>query len=126
MKYYRLHIHTDNKAETFNKISEILGYQPTIFESKRNPNDKYSTWTYCVDKNEEDEGPNYDFINKFLDIIEPKFNELKDLGIEKSDIIFWLNYEYLHQCSMELHPQEMKRLGDSGIVLNIDCFKKKN
>jgi hypothetical protein len=125
MKYHRLHINTDNKAETFNEITKILGCQPTMFESKRNPNDKYGTWTYSVDENEKEEGPGYDFINKFLDIIEPKFNELEKLGIKRSDIVFWFTYEYLHQCSMEFHPQEMKRLGDSGVVMSIDCFQKK-
>ncbi|MFN7604257.1 MAG: hypothetical protein ACK5R0_22925, partial [Bacteroidota bacterium] len=86
MKYYRLFINTDNKLETFDKLTEVLGYQPTIFENTKRPDDKYSIWTYCVDENEEDSKPSFDFINKFLDIIEPKFRELENLGIKKSDI----------------------------------------
>jgi hypothetical protein len=125
MKYYRLFINTDNKLETFDKLTEVLGYQPTIFENTKRPDDKYSIWTYCVDENEEDSKPSFDFINKFLDIIEPKFRELENLGIKKSDITFWLNYEYFRQCSLEFHPQEMKRLGESEIALCIDCFERK-
>lgn len=78
-------------------------------------------WTYTVDT--DDEEPYFDFINKFLDILEPKFNELNELGIDKSNITFWLLYEYDQQCGLEFHPQEMKRLGESGIVLCIDCWQ---
>ncbi len=125
MKYYRLFINTDNRVETFDKLTEVLGHQPTIFENNKRPDEKYSTWTYCIDENEEEDKPSFDFINKFLDIIEPKFKELENLGIKKSHITFWLNYEYFQQCSLEFHPQEMKRLGASGIILCIDCFERK-
>ena len=37
-------------------------------------------------------------------------------------ILFWMLYEYDQQCSMEFHSQEMKRLGESGIHLNIDYW----
>ena len=30
--------------------------------------------------------------------------------------------EYDQQCGMEFHPQEMVRLGQNGIHLNIDCW----
>jgi hypothetical protein len=125
MKYYRLFISTDNRVETFDKLTEVLGHKPTIFENTKRPDEKYSTWTYCIDENEEDDKPSFDFINKFLDIIEPKFKELENLGIKKNQITFWLNYEYFQQCSLEFHPQEMKRLGDSEIALCIDCFERK-
>ena len=125
MKYYRLFINTDNRVETFDKLTEVLGHKPTIFEKTKRPDEKYSTWTYCIDENEEDDKPSFDFINKFLDIIEPKFKELENLGIKKSHITFCLNYEYFQQCSLEFHPQEMKRLGDSEIALCIDCFERK-
>ena len=81
-------------------------------------------WTYAFD--EEYEAPNYDFINQFLNIIEPHFIELQNIGINKQDILIWLNYEYDQQCAMEFHPEEMKRLGESGIVMNIDCFQIKH
>lgn len=28
------------------------------------------------------------------------------------------------QCGMEFHPQQIKRLGESGIVMCIDCYQK--
>lgn len=31
-------------------------------------------------------------------------------------------YEYDQQFGMEFHPQEMERLGQNGIHLNIDCW----
>jgi len=75
---------------------------------------------------EDDEAPYFDFINVFLDALEPKIDELLKLGVTKDDITFWLLYEYDQQCGMEFHPQEMKRLGESGIVLCIDCWQTKD
>jgi hypothetical protein len=120
MKYHRLHIDTKN-IDTYNQVTVLLGIEPTKFESKRKFNYVTELWTYTVDVGEEE--PYFDFINKFLDIIEPKFDELKKLGIDKENISFWLNYEYDQQCAMEFDPQEMKRLGESGIVLCIDCWQ---
>lgn len=123
MKYYRLYINSKNGFESYSKITEILGVKPTELEIDKSSTDLYSLWIYSID--EEDEGTYYDFINNFLDIIEPKFKELKKFGIKKKDITFWLNYEYNQQCGMEFHPKEMKRLGKSGIVLCIDCWENK-
>lgn len=123
MKYYRLYINCKNIFENYSKITEILGVNPTEIQLDKSSNDIDSLWTYCVDQ--EDEGVYYDFINNFLDIIEPNFKELKKIGIKKKDITFWLNYEYNKQCGIEFHPKEMKRLGKSGIVLCIDCWEQK-
>jgi hypothetical protein len=122
MKYYRLSIDSKNNIEIYNKITEILGVKPTELETENNSTELYSLWTYNYDEN--DDEPYYDFINNFLDIVEPKFTELKKVGILKKDITFWLNYEYDQQCGMEFHPKEMKRLGKSGIVMCIDCWQK--
>jgi hypothetical protein len=122
MKYYRLYITTTNNFEIYSKITEILGVKPIELETEKNSTDLYNLWTYSID--EEDEAPYYDFINNFLDIVEPKFTELKKIGIKKKHITFWMNYEYDQQCGMEFHPKEMKRLGKSGIIMCIDCWQK--
>lgn len=122
MKYYRLYIDTNDSETNYHRITEIIGLKPTIFKSKKFPDQDYFTWTYCFDESEED--PPYDFINKFLDILEPKLKDLETLGIERKNITFWMVYEYNQQCGMEFHPQEMKRLGESGIVLCIDCIQR--
>ncbi|MCW3073895.1 MAG: hypothetical protein JWP69_964 [Flaviaesturariibacter sp.] len=119
MKYYKLNIHTDKTIETYNEITNLLGVQPKPVEQDSGLT--YSIWTFEVE--EDNEGPYYHFINRFLDIIEPRFEDLQKLGVEKSNITFWMLYEYDQQCAMEFHPQEMKRLGDSGIVLCIDCWQ---
>jgi hypothetical protein len=121
MKYHRLYIDTNNDIETYNQITKLLGIQPTKFERKNKFDDTLDFWTHTVDT--EDDEPYFDFINRFLDILEPKFNELKGFGIDKSNITFWLLYEYDQQCGLEFHPQEMKRLGESGIVMCIDCWQ---
>ncbi len=121
MKYYRLHIDCKNKS-IYDKITKVLGVAPNEDEGEKKNNDFYSLWTYAFD--EKDEGPCYDFINNFLDIIEPKLPELEEIGVLKEDISFWMIYEYDKQCGMEFNSAEMKRLGESGIVLCIDCFEK--
>ncbi|WP_320052972.1 DUF4279 domain-containing protein [uncultured Acetobacteroides sp.] len=124
MKYHHLYIYIDDNIETYNKITDLLGVKPTKFEkykTSKEPDNKYDLWAYSVET--EDEEPYFDFINKFLNILEPKFEDLKKLGVKKNDILFWLLYEYDQQCAMEFHPEEMKRLGESGIVLNIDCWQ---
>jgi len=117
MKYYRLHIDSKSDFILYKKITQILNIEPA-----EEDDETYSLWTYAYEEDENDSY--YDFINKFLDIIEPNVSKLQEIGIYKEDITFWMVYEYEHQCGMEFHPQEMKRLGESGIVMCIDCFKK--
>ena len=121
MKYYQLFIDTENSAETFNSVTNLLGLKPTENETDKASTDRYSSWMYMVTENDTD--PYFDFINSFLDILEPKFSELEKLGVTKDKILFWMLYEYDQQCAMEFQPQEMERLGQSGIHLNIDCWK---
>lgn len=123
MKYHRLHIDTDGTFEKFDKISKLLRLEPMPVDKEIKFDEPYSLWTYEVITADEDEY--FDFINKFLDILEPKFADLEILGVNRDDILFWIMYEYNQQCAMEFHPQEMKRLGESGIHLNIDCFQLK-
>ena len=120
MKYHRLYIHTNSSSDTFNGVTNLLGLQPTETEDDKASPDRYSSWLYEVETGDEDSY--YDFINSFLDILEPKFADLEKLGVTKDNILFWLLYEYDQQCGMEFHPQEMLRLGQSGIHLNIDCW----
>lgn len=120
MKYYQLFIDTDNSSEIYNNITSLLGLQPTETEEDRVAKDRYSSWMYMVSEVEDE--PCCDFINMFLDILEPKFTDLEKIGVTKDNILFWMLYEYDQQCAMEFHPQEMTRLGQSGIHLNIDCW----
>ena len=123
MKYHRLIIDTNGTIDNYDKISQILGLEPAAIDSDSEFAQTYSTWTYEVDVADEDK--NFDFINNFLDILEPKFADLEIIGVKRNNILFWLLYEYDQQCSMEFHAQEMKRLGESGIYLNIDCWEIK-
>ncbi len=120
MKYYQLFIDTDNNLETFNSITKLLGLQPTETEYDKTSKNRYSSWMYMVTENDTD--PGFDFINSFLDILEPKFVSLQILGVTPDKILFWMLYEYDQQCGMEFHPDEMIRLGQSRIHLNIDCW----
>jgi hypothetical protein len=102
MKYYQLFIDTDNNSETYNSVTELLGLQPKEDEKDKISKDRYSTWMYIVTELETD--PYFDFINNFLDILEPKFADLEKLGMTRDKILFWMLYEYDQQCGMEFHP----------------------
>ena len=122
MQFYDLNIDFEPSWDTYNKVSEILEAIPRKFEPSRfDPDGTPSTWKYRIEVNQEKEGQ-ADFINKLLDILEPKVKALEAIGINKENILIWMCYEYYGQCSMCFSPQEMKRLGESGIPLNIDCF----
>ena len=118
MNFYRLYIRT-NSNDIYNKVSEILNITPNAIGDK---DDDETLWCYALDEKDEDEY--IDFINIYLDVLEPKFNVLENIGIPREDISIWRIYEYTQQCSMEIGPKEMKRLGNNGITLCIDCYEK--
>lgn len=120
MVYQNLQIYTHDSQEIYTKISEILGVEPAEFPEDKGTEKEFSLWTYCHDQHEND--PYFDFINHFLDILEPKLDQLKALGINSDDITYWYLYEFDKQCAMEFEPEDMKRLGKNGIALCIDCW----
>ena len=117
MKFHNLYINTDGTFETYQKITTLLNVNP------KPEGQEFDLWTYQVITDEEHDNY-FDFINHFLDMIEPNFEKLEILGVKREDITIWLFYEYTEQCAMEFNAQEMKRLGESGIPLNIDCIRK--
>jgi hypothetical protein len=121
MKNHRLIICSDKTVETYNKITNILGWTPFENERDKRSDYRYSVWSYEVETSDND--PYFDFINVFLDRLEPKFIDLEKLGIKKEDITIWLLYEYDQQCGLELSPSNMKRLGNNEISLCIDCWQ---
>ena len=120
MNYYRLDIRTENDISKYNAISSLLQLSPRKLNLEDNL--QYAVWSYEVLVKDEDNS--YDFINNFLDILEPKFGELEKKQIIRSDITFWFLYEYDQQCNMEFNPKEMKRLGENEITLCISCWEK--
>lgn len=110
-------------SESFQRVSEILNFKPNASdELDKLETEEIFVWTYSVETN--DDEPYYDFINQFLDILEPNFGNLEKLGIKRDDISFWHLYEYDQQCAMEFMPKQMERLGRNGITLCIDCWQK--
>lgn len=59
----------------------------------------------------------------FLKLLEGKYQLLKEVGIERSDITIWMVYEYDEQCNMEFHPEDTLLLGQNEIVLCISCYQ---
>ncbi len=126
MKYQNLHIDFKPSWITYNKVNEIIGRTPQKHEkSKFDDSDEPSTWSLQLIEDEEKD-IYVDFVNIFMDLLEPAFDGLKNIGIDRNNIIIWLVYEYEHQCALGFNPKELERLGKNGIVLNIDCHERKN
>ena len=115
---YRLQVSTNFTPELYNAVTDLLGLIPDAFEAPY----ENQIWIYTKEVKESE--PGFDFINEFLDIIEPKFSKLEELGIKRNDILIWKLYGYDQQCNMEFDPQRMKRLGDNGITLCISCWEE--
>ncbi len=94
------------------QIDEILG----VKSSK----DKW--WQCEVVQN--DDGPPFFFVDTFLSILDGKYEQLKEIGISREDITFWVLYEYEDQCNLEFNPEEMAKMGKEGITLCISCWEK--
>ena len=124
MKYHNLYLSFEPSWETYNKVTEIIGQIPQKNDkSKFDESDEPSTWWLQLQEDEEND--NYvDFINIFMDLLEPNFDKLNNIGIDKENILIWLVYEYEHQCALGFNPKELERLGKNGIALNIDCHHR--
>ena len=77
-----------------------------------------SSWQYMIVEKE----ATISYIYLFMDLLEGKYKDLLEIGISRNMITIWRMYSYDTQCNFEYSPLELKRLGDSGIVLNIVCW----
>ncbi|MEE3717617.1 hypothetical protein V2H45_12705 [Tumidithrix elongata RA019] len=113
------------RGQSKEAISTILGVEP---------NWKSKNWCFAVvrDYDNDDcieeiiEYEHFDdipsFVDQFIDLLDGKFEQLAEVGIKKSDIIFWQYYAYDGQCNLEFTPRQLKKLGDNEIRLCISCW----
>ena len=109
-----------NEKGVYESLSNVLNLRPTDLDSEFEG--KFGSWMFS--KETKDDAPYFDFINEFLDILEPNFSQLDELEINRNDISLWHLYEYENQCNMEFHPSDLKRLGECVITLCISCWEK--
>lgn len=110
MKYfYKLEILCKDGPDL---VTQVLKTEPSQVEDL--------CWIYEVVEQSGDEG--YDFVDRFLGILEGKESALKNIGIDVGDILIWMFYEYDQQCNLEFSPEQMKRLGEAGITLCVSCW----
>ncbi len=113
MKYiYALKI--DCEKDKLDDISRVLNLSP----SSASP----ACWSYELVEKEKD--PPVDFVNEFLDLLDGKFEMLREIGVEIEQISIWMYYEYDEQCNLEFLPKDLMRIGQSGISLCISCWQK--
>jgi hypothetical protein len=94
----------------YHKIEGILGIKPKPIDD-----DLFTWWIH------ETEDTDVYFIDYFLSILEGKYEQLKQIGIERNDISVWVIYYYDGQCNMEFSPERMYKLGKEEITLCISC-----
>jgi hypothetical protein len=81
---HKLKIRCDSALQ-HKKVSTILNCKPTR---------KYLIPWWLLEVEEEDNDEYFDFINKFLDILDGKYEMLQAIGIAKDMINVWLLYKY--------------------------------
>ena len=99
----------------YHKIEGILGVKPEPIEDEL-----FSWWILEYIQKENDEYIPY--IEKFLSILDGKYEQLKEIGVEREDISIWKLYAYDSQCNMEFSPKDMYALGKEGITLCVSCW----
>ncbi len=107
--YYTLRIHTPKKNHFY--LNGLLG----VTANAKNG------WAYEIVEEEKDTSIN--FIDVFLKILEGKEKDLESIGIDNSDIEFWMVYEYDDQCNIEFSPKDLIRVGEKDISLCISCYE---
>jgi hypothetical protein len=98
--------------ENFTEIDKILGIKT---------NQNVTTW-WILEYFEKENDEYIPYIEKFLSLLEGKYDQLKKIGIERNDISVWELYAYDGQCNMEFSPKNMYALGKEGITLCISCW----
>ena len=73
---------------------------------------------------EEELDPAIDFVDRFLNLLDGKYNALSKIGVSREDITIWRYYEYDQECNLEIAPNKIKRLGEQGISLCISCWQQ--
>lgn len=94
-------------------ITVILGVESNV---------KESVWE--LEKIIEEEDAYVNYTKYFLDLLEGNYERLSLIKVERCDISIWLLYEYDQQCNMEFSPDNLKRMGENGIVLCVSCWQK--
>ncbi len=86
----------------------------------RNSSNTDSTyWEWLI---ENDSKPSEAF-SLFLDLLTNQYDRLAKIGIARENISIWRNYQYDQECNLEISPEQMKSLGEQGIVLCISCWQ---
>ena len=102
------------KESEINSIDEIIGVSSTDSSNLH--------WEMCLVEEELD--PVVDFVDRFLNLLDEKYNALSKIGVSREDITIWRYYEYDRECNLEIAPDKMKRLGEQGISLCISCWQQ--
>jgi hypothetical protein len=113
-----------NRGQSKDNISTILGVAP---------NWKSEDWCFAIirdyDNDNIEEFFDYEdfddipsFIDEFIDLLSGKFEQLAEIDVMRSDIVFWRYYAYNSQCNLEFTPRQLKKLSDNEIRLCITCW----
>jgi|NOAtaT_6_FD_contig_123_81064_length_1879_multi_5_in_1_out_2_2 hypothetical protein len=112
-----------SREQSKNAISGILGVEANWISKD---------WCFAIIQDYEnntekiDEYEDFDdipsFIDRFIDLLDGKYEQLAKVDIQRSDIIFWQYYAYDSQCNLEFTPKQLKKLGDNEIRLCISCW----
>ena len=108
---FSLALHGENVD--YRKVSNILGVEI----------DRCSIRAPILAKNDQRKELFYGEIAWLLDLIEPKYDQLKDAGVDFKDSEIWMTYFYFAQCNMEFDSVLLERMGRLGLKLCVSCYQ---
>lgn len=104
--YYSLRVNTKD----IKSVEEILGIQSIS-------ND---IWIHELIQKEDNEY--IDCIDIFSKILIDNLILLEERWIRKEDISIWLLYNFEDQCNLEFSVEQIKKVSELGLWLNISCY----
>lgn len=110
--FYWLEIWTS--PEQYHEVCEIMGLIP---EHKPRSIIK-------IQPLEVEDEPQWYEIDAYLDLLEPKYEDLEAIGISRSNISIWINVSHDEDsCEIYMDPLTILRLGEEGIKPCITCWQ---
>jgi hypothetical protein len=94
------------------EVEKLLG--------KNSSNTDIFFWSWII----EDDCKPTEAFSLFLNFLDGKYDELAKNGIDREKISIWRYYQYDQECNLEISPEQMKSLGEQGIVLCISCWQQ--
>lgn len=127
MKFYNtLSISIKDELEDHSdKLTSMLSQDTTYLKWSHKKQIINNRHTVLVEVVEDNDDKRFNPIKEFVKLVRTNEVIIKEYQPLDSSLSLSIDYEYDEQCNMEFWPEDLKLLGEHGIVLCISCWEKK-